>query len=247
VTRRDRKRSDELLAVGLTDLRRSVESVEGWLSDFEVEFLYRTARACRHGVVLEIGSFKGKSTICLAKGSQAGSRAKVYAVDPHVGTLEQNLWLGGRSSYDDFALNIARAKVEDLVVPLVQTSQSAAEGWDRPIGFLWIDGDHSYSAAKRDFELFFPWVVDGGTIAFHDATTGDVPRVVYEEFRSHEIVRIGLAGSVAYGVKFRGAHKSVVDKFLLHCIKHYDRLLALARLLRTKQGRDFAKQLLARW
>jgi len=35
------------------------------------------------GVILEIGSFKGKSTISLALGSMAVNGEKVYAVDPH--------------------------------------------------------------------------------------------------------------------------------------------------------------------
>ena len=34
--------------------------------------------------------------------------------------------------------------------------------------FLFIDGDHSYKGAKRDYELYSPLVRRGGVIAFHD-------------------------------------------------------------------------------
>ena len=36
------------------------------------------------------------------------------------------------------------------------------------IDFLFIDGDHSYQAVKRDFELYSPLVRKGGIVAFHD-------------------------------------------------------------------------------
>jgi|CXWL01.1.fsa_nt_gi predicted O-methyltransferase YrrM len=38
----------------------------------------------------------------------------------------------------------------------------------RPVDFLFIDGDHSYAGARRDFELYSPLVRVGGLIAFHD-------------------------------------------------------------------------------
>ena len=36
------------------------------------------------------------------------------------------------------------------------------------IDFLFIDGNHSYRAVKRDFELYSPLVRKGGLVAFHD-------------------------------------------------------------------------------
>ncbi len=43
----------------------------------------------------------------------------------------------------------------------------------RPVDFLFIDGDHRYTAVRRDFELFAPLVRPGGLIGLHDiaATT----------------------------------------------------------------------------
>jgi cephalosporin hydroxylase len=38
----------------------------------------------------------------------------------------------------------------------------------RPIDVLFIDGDHTYEGALRDFELYSPFVRPGGLIAFHD-------------------------------------------------------------------------------
>ena len=37
-----------------------------------------------------------------------------------------------------------------------------------PVDVLFIDGDHSYAGAKRDFELYHSLVRLGGFVAFHD-------------------------------------------------------------------------------
>ncbi|UCE66725.1 MAG: class I SAM-dependent methyltransferase, partial [Candidatus Zixiibacteriota bacterium] len=39
---------------------------------------------------------------------------------------------------------------------------------DRPLDFLFIDGDHSYEGVKQDFKMYGPLVRKGGIIAFHD-------------------------------------------------------------------------------
>lgn len=39
---------------------------------------------------------------------------------------------------------------------------------DEPLDFLFIDGSHYYPDVKKDFEMYYPLVRDGGAIAFHD-------------------------------------------------------------------------------
>ncbi len=43
-----------------------------------------------------------------------------------------------------------------------------AELGDRPVDFLFIDGDHSAAGVRADFEAFAPLVRPGGIVAFHD-------------------------------------------------------------------------------
>jgi cephalosporin hydroxylase len=43
------------------------------------------------------------------------------------------------------------------------------------IDFLFIDGDHSYESAKRDFEMYSPLVRKGGLVGFHDIVNKDCP------------------------------------------------------------------------
>src|SRR5439155_4201038 len=87
-------------------LERHLHGVPGWLSDEEATALYELAKACTgRGVIVEIGSFKGRSTICLGLGSQAGRGVPIYAIDPGHG------W----KRFAEFQANIRRAGIEALV------------------------------------------------------------------------------------------------------------------------------------
>lgn len=53
---------------------------------------------------------------------------------------------------------------------------------DRPVDFLFLDGDHSYAGVKSDWEMYRPLVRPGGLVAVHDIArgrseaVGEVPR-----------------------------------------------------------------------
>jgi predicted O-methyltransferase YrrM len=145
-----------------------IADIPGWLTDEEGEALYELARSCHgDGVIVEIGSWKGKSTVCLGLGSRAGSSVPVYAVDPHADYR-----------FGDFKTNVERAGIADLVRPVASLSQAAADGFDEPIELLFVDGSHEYDLVLEDFEKWVPKVVDGGWIAFHDTTWTKGPRKV---------------------------------------------------------------------
>jgi predicted O-methyltransferase YrrM len=48
-------------------------------------------------------------------------------------------------------------------------SDEAARGWGHEIDFLFIDADHSYERASRDWLLWSPHVRPGGHVALHDS------------------------------------------------------------------------------
>src|ERR1043166_5049453 len=59
-------------------------SVEGQVSRAEVGTLIELARNTAPGTaIVEIGTFRGRSTTALALGSMLGARNRVFAVDPH--------------------------------------------------------------------------------------------------------------------------------------------------------------------
>jgi MMP 1-O-methyltransferase len=148
-------------------VRRVTDRVHGWLTLREGEALYRLAKACTGaGAIVEIGSWKGKSTIWLAHGSRAGAGVPIHAVDPHLGLVPE----APENSLVDLRRNLADAGVEDLVVPVVKTSEAAAAAFDKPVELIFIDGLHDYDAVMLDFQLWYPKVIEGGIMAFHDST-----------------------------------------------------------------------------
>jgi MMP 1-O-methyltransferase len=151
-----------------SDVKPLIADIPGWLTDEEGEALYDLARSCRGGgVIVEIGSWKGKSTVCLGLGSQAGSRVPIYAIDPHADYR-----------FGDFKTNIERAGIAELVRPIAALSQPAADTFDEPIELLFVDGSHEYDLVLEDFEKWVPKVVDEGWVAFHDTTWTSGPRKV---------------------------------------------------------------------
>ena len=151
-----------------TQVKPLITDVPGWLTDEEGEALYDLARACTgRGVIVEIGSWKGKSTVCLGIGSREGASMPIYAVDPHADYR-----------FAEFKANVERAGIADLVRPVPSLSQPAADDFHEPIELLFVDGSHEYEHVLEDFEKWVPKVVDGGWVAFHDTTWTAGPRKV---------------------------------------------------------------------
>lgn len=185
-------------------LLQHVRTIEGWLSDHEALLLYNLALKAPEGAIVEIGSWKGKSTVCLGIGrKESGRIGKVYAVDPHKGELTND---GKKysSTYISFLRTLTRNKLTETVVPIIKTSRSAARSWRKPISVLFIDGIHDYNHAREDFLLWMDTVRDGGFVAFHDSFCGidGVMEAVREVFLPWEkLTSLGTVGSILYGRK----------------------------------------------
>ncbi len=182
---------------GMKGLAILIDGVEGkQITEGEAEILFELAK--EHGArgnIVEIGSFKGRSTICLALGMKAAkSGFRVYAVDPHI----------TENTLPDFMANITRARVADVVVPINTESLKAPPETGSPISLLFIDGLHDYENVRADFEAWESKLIRGGVVALHD--TGiyrGCAKVAQEKiFRSPRFKRVGWVGSnFTYGVK----------------------------------------------
>jgi predicted O-methyltransferase YrrM len=180
-----------------------VRAAPGFLTEREARFLILAAAATPgRGVILEIGSFKGKSTVGLASVAAHYQLAPVVAVDPHNAPSATDPSLGGRtSSFDDFRHTLAAAGLVAHVEVHRAFSRELASGWNRPIRLLWIDGDHTYPGAKEDLDLFGPHVIAGGIVAFHDVLhnfAGPIRVFVEDVLRSDRYGPAGCCGSIGW-------------------------------------------------
>jgi len=186
-----------------------IADVPGWLTDEEGEALYELARACTgKGAIVEIGSFKGKSTVCLGLGSQAGASVPIYAIDPH------------QERFPEFKTNVQRAGIDELVRPLPSLSQLAADDFDEPIELLFVDGSHEYELVLEDFEKWVPKVVDGGWVVFHDTTWTAGPRkvvghAVYRSRRFKDLKFVVGSTTIARKVKRNSLRDRVRNHYVL--------------------------------
>ncbi len=193
-------------------LKEKIRNVDGWLTDREGQALYTLATRCTgRGEIVEIGSWKGKSTILLSLGSRSNAGKPIHAVDPHIGSPEHNkkekVW-----TFETFKTNIANAGVQDMVRPIVQTSEAAAQTFSQPVELVFIDGAHEYEAVKLDFDLWFPKVVDGGVMAFHDTIGWQGPKQVVQDlvYRSTRFKNVRFADSLTYATKV--SHNTLTDR-----------------------------------
>ena len=94
-----------------------VYHLPGMLTPAEVHCLFQLAQFDqRQGVIVEIGSWKGKSTVALARGSAKKTHEKIYAIDPHSILPEERYFEDTKS---EFLANVARAGVKDRVIPMI--------------------------------------------------------------------------------------------------------------------------------
>jgi predicted O-methyltransferase YrrM len=126
----------------------------------EGELLQRYATGAR--CVVEIGVAEGVSALELRE--VIASDGTLYLIDPYpLGRLL------GRSAAELVARRTVSGCRRGNAVWQRQFSYDAARGWQKPIDFLFIDGDHRYEAVRRDWDEWSPHVRPGGIIALHDA------------------------------------------------------------------------------
>ena len=222
-------------------LMQTARVVRGFLSEKEMKFLAVTAAcATAEGVILEIGSFMGKSTVILATAGQFVPGTHVVAVDPMDYRPSFDPKRGQETCLGDFKTNLRHAKVEHLVELHQMRSQELAPSWKRPIRFLWIDGDHSYEGAKSDFDLFSPFLADGAIVALHDCFKHDVGplRVLAEDMLlAKHFGAAGACGSIGWA-QYRSdpKHCEPFVKAKLQFYKRVTRLIPYAYLDPVEHG-----------
>ena len=178
--------SPEEIAVGQASAI-APEQLVGQVLESEGRWLRRAARRVPAGqVIVELGSYTGKSTCCLAIGSREGDSVPVYAIDlwttgtydengrfhehdPSSGETQHNSKFSRQPALDLF--NERRALYDpdsSIIHPITGLSTRIAEVFDQRIGLLFIDADHTYEAVRDDLLAWAGRVVSRGLIALHD-------------------------------------------------------------------------------
>jgi predicted O-methyltransferase YrrM len=178
-------------------------TIDGWMSGLELEWLAQTAKDKK--VIIEVGSFKGRSTRALAD----NTNGTIYAVD---------LWDGARQLYEVYNPNSTdEALVHYIVMHQNGTDQTQKEFesnlsnhilsgrviivrdvftnmYVHNPDFIFIDAIHEYQALKDDVAHALR-MMKSGILSGHDyhSSWPGVIQAVDELFPDRE-----LAGSIWY-------------------------------------------------
>lgn len=178
------------------EILKAATGITGWMTEVELEWLIEQASTRR--TVVEIGSWKGRSTKALALSVQEVS----YSVDHWMGTPPPSEdsralpdWLevkdlGAGTVKAEFERNLASEITSGKCVLLGLPSDKGVERLKeilggRKIDMVFIDGDHDYEMVKRDIELWSPMIVEGGLLCGHDYIWPTVYKAVAELVPKH--------------------------------------------------------------
>jgi predicted O-methyltransferase YrrM len=158
--------------------------------------------------ILEIGTGSGGTLFLFTR--MASADAKVISVDLPKGKFGGGypVWKSGlfkSFARDDQAVCLIRA---DSHKP--ETLLEVRKILDnRPVDFLFIDGDHTYEGVRKDFEMYSPLVRNGGIIAFHDICprpkenavgVPDFWKEISVKYQSRNILKDSAQGGCGIGV-----------------------------------------------
>jgi predicted O-methyltransferase YrrM len=171
------------------------------LSFDEAAHLFRLARSLGPATIVEIGRFKGGSTIVFATAKHP--EATLWSFDL---AGERGPGIDGEDVDAEITSTLARFGL-DRGVHLLRANSRTAEHPDGGCELLFVDGDHSYEGVRADYEHWRDAIKPGGHLLFHDAAQPEryaavspgVTRAVeeIERFRDSGFVREPGAGSIA--------------------------------------------------
>jgi predicted O-methyltransferase YrrM len=154
------------------------EKIEGWLTIEDSMFLFAAAASIRSGCIVEVGSFRGRSTVALCAGSIAGDKIPVYAIEPHEHFIGMKGGVFGPSDRRAFFKTMLTTRLASVVRLINATSRVVTPGWDKPVSLLFIDGDHRYEAVLTDFFAWRQHLVDQALVIFNDLSGSGTALVV---------------------------------------------------------------------
>jgi predicted O-methyltransferase YrrM len=125
----------------------------------EIE-LFKKLLADVGGEGVEIGCLDGFSSVVILE----FSKLRLTSIDPFVPDSMEASLIGQKSRY---LANVA--PYGDRAALIQGFSQDVIIQWDKPLDFLFVDGDHNHSAVLRDYYQWTPVLKVGGLFALHDS------------------------------------------------------------------------------
>lgn len=144
-------------------------TIDGWMGYDELEWLYDTAINMNN--VVEIGSYRGRSSFALAH----AAKIRLICVDPWDGSV----YYSENKDYNEFLKN-TKSIFEKITVIRDKSFNAAEKFNNESLDMAFIDGDHNYDHVCIDINKWLPKLRKGGIISGHDANHPPVWKAVKE-------------------------------------------------------------------
>jgi hypothetical protein len=189
---------NDLTSVDLGHCIRCLEKIPGILDPMEGFTLFLLSMSApSDNLIVEVGSFLGRSAAYMAMGSLFSGKKNVCAIDMFPMKAD---WYLGRDGYyhikgsdyyleerafkeretffykDNFYDNtlsifkdiIKKVGLEQYIEPFKGTSSEYTQWQKIPLRMVFIDGDHTYEGVKKDVLALNDMIVENGYLCFHD-------------------------------------------------------------------------------
>lgn len=216
-------KKEPVVAKGLIFDIRKAQTCDGYMSDDEL--LWLASQAKNSKIVIEVGSWHGRSSRALA--DNLPDEGRLYCVDHWDGSaVERDTHHAsarlneGDHAFMEFSDNLADHIQSGKVIPIRMSSKNAAT-WFKKQGIkadlIFLDAGHTYEEVKDDINLWWPLtgkILSGHDYNYTDGMWGGVTQAVDElliveqapatniwvakEVNSSEIVRIKSAKPQIY-------------------------------------------------
>jgi glycosyltransferase involved in cell wall biosynthesis/predicted O-methyltransferase YrrM len=190
--------------VSYTTIQSAVEAIEGFMVPGQEEYLFNKVKSLPNdAVVVEIGSYKGRSTVAMAYAC-IGTKRKIYCINTWDGN---DIDFPDRNLFEIWQQNLQKNGLYEYVLPLQGYSHQVLSQWleltgAKEINFIFIDGSHQFLDVLKDFELSFPLLKEDGWIAFHDVVpTWPGSERVWHNIAKHCLVNHEYSSTLACGQK----------------------------------------------
>lgn len=184
--------------------------MEGWGSDHPL--LIYAIDQLRPDLIIEVGSWKGRSAIKMAKCLKVLEiEGEILCVDTWLGSSEH--WLvdsfyqslkitnGRPQIYQTFINNVMANGCSDIITPLPLSSDAAyhlLKSLEVKAKLIYIDAGHEYDSVRSDIAHYWQLLDSEGVLILDDYLTWPgVTRAVNEFGVENDIIPLGEPGKVA--------------------------------------------------
>ncbi len=232
----------------------AVGDVDGWMTQGQARMLYAASEATRAGdTIVEIGSFRGRSTVVLALAAPDG--VDVVAIEPHAGNDRGPQEIEGFAAEASIDLEVFRANLDaagviDRVRHIQMFSDQAHGEVAGNIAVCYVDGAHRFGPARADIRDWGRRVAPGGTLLIHDSfssigvTLAILRELLFGRFRyvgrsrSLAQYRADLAGGFCPRLANAGRQALQLPWFLKNLLVKVLLTLGLGKVWRMLTGRN---------